>query len=305
MKYTPPSAPQSIGGVLDDWLRLFRCSFRRCWVLALIAAVAGIFPQLLLAPTAYHPGMPLSQYIARMADTILSFRVIAGDLLFYLVLVVVYGALLTQQLAVVRGDDSVAFGTALANGLRRLPRTVLTGILLFLIAAALLVPIVVDTAVLVPLHRTAATITLAIVVNLTLIVLGIYLWVRLEFWMPAIFADDCGAAGALGQSWRLVKGHWWRVTAITFVAGVIVWILSLAIGGIAGAIVGLLFGIGAPALVPETLVRIRIFSAIGELAARVITMPLLTAVWLAIYRDLKLRREGTDLAARTQALGGT
>jgi hypothetical protein len=35
-----------------------------------------------------------------------------------------------------------------------------------------------------------------------------------------------------------------------------------------------------------------------------LTIPLLTAVWFAIYQDLILRREGGDLAARAEALSG-
>src|SRR6185312_2273186 len=33
--YTRPTAPRSIGGVLDDAIRLYRAAFSRCWVLAL------------------------------------------------------------------------------------------------------------------------------------------------------------------------------------------------------------------------------------------------------------------------------
>ncbi len=43
-------------------------------------------------------------------------------------------------------------------------------------------------------------------------------------------------------------------------------------------------------------------AAIAQLT-RIVTLPLLTAIWRAISHDLKLRREGADLAARAQALG--
>ena len=37
--YTLPTAPRPIGGVLDDAIGLYRATFKRCWLLALISGV--------------------------------------------------------------------------------------------------------------------------------------------------------------------------------------------------------------------------------------------------------------------------
>ena len=305
MKYVAPSEPQPIGGVLDDWLRLFRCSFRRCWTLALTAAVAGVVLQLLVIPRPPRLGLSLLQYLQQTASMVHTPQVIIGEVIFWLIVLVVYGALLAQQAAVARGDESQSVGDSLSAGLRRLPRMLLGGLLLALILGVVILPAAISAGLLVGLHqagREPMPLLLGAALGmLALALLLLYVWVRLEFWLPVIFVENCGGAASLGRSWRLVKGHWWRVTAITFVAGIIMWILNLAIGGTLGLIGGVLashgFGPG------DILYRIRIGAALA-LIARVVTMPLLAAMWLAIYHDLRLRLEGSDLTARTEALGG-
>ena len=305
MKYVAPSEPRPIGGVLDDWLRLFRCSFRRCWPLALIAAVAGMALQLIVMPPPPRPGLSVLQYLQQTGSMMHMPQVIVGDAIFWLIVLAVYGALLAQQVAVARGDDSRSVGDSLAEGLRRLPRMLLGGLLLALILAAVILPAGISAGLLIGLHQAGREpVPLLLGAGcgiLALALLLLYVSVRLEFWLPAIFVEDCRGAASLGRSWRLVRGQWWRVTAITFVAGIIMWILNLAIGGTLGLIGGILASHGyGPG---DILYRIRIGAALA-LIARVVTMPLLAAVWLAIYHDLRLRLEGLDLTARAEALGG-
>ena len=308
MSYVAPSAPLSVGGILDDWLRLFRSSFSRCWPPALLAALAAMTTQLLVAPRPPRPGLSVLQYLEQTVTGLHTPAVFGADLLFWLIILVVYGALLAQQSAVMRGAEPLSFLGSLASAVRRLPQMLLGGVLFALILAA--VGLLAGAAVLwlygrmgAPAHAETASLPLisALILGvLALVIAAAYLSVRLEFWLPAIFAEDYGGAAALGRSWRLVKGHWWHVTAVTFVASLIIWILSLAIGGTAGLIAGVF---GAHGLGPaDILYRVRLGAAIATIA-RVVTMPLLSAVWLAIYHDLRLRFAGADLTARAQALG--
>ena len=43
-------------------------------------------------------------------------------------------------------------------------------------------------------------------------------------------------------------------------------------------------------------------SMIGDILATVITFPLMASVFVAVFHDLKLRKEGPDLEARVEAL---
>ena len=308
MSYVAPSSPLSIGGVLDNWMRLFSASFSRCWALALVAVAVTATVQFLVTPVL---PLPHQNPLVYLQHTLSMVR--AASLLYIvsgLVGLVVYGALLAQQVAVMRGSPPLSFAGALGRGLRRLPRMLLAAVLMLLIVVAACLPIGLGVAVLVGARdagHASGSLTLGVVLGsfaLTLVV--IYLSVRLEFWLPALFVEDCGGAAALGHSWRLVKGHWWRVTMINFVAVIILLILSMAVNWVAG-LVGGVFGLHAIDALTDPaqfIRRMRVVSAIAATAS-VVTLPLVTAMWLSIYQDLKLRREGADLAARAEALSGT
>ena len=301
MKYVAPSAPLTIGGVLDDWLRLFRASFAACWTIALLAAIAGAVVQLSVTPMLPTRGMPAVQYYARIFSALSAPQTFLSDIALWVITLLVYGALLSQQAALIRGEDTVPFADALGKGLRKLPQMVLGFVLILLIIMAICIPAAIGALVMFALHRSLISILLLTIGVIISALLAIYISLRLHLWMAAMFSENRGAAAALKRSWQLVKSHWWRVTGIAFVAGIVIWILSLAVGGIVGVIVGLM---GVRGTTPELLIhRIQLIGAVGAVA-RLLTMPLLTAVWLAIYHDLKLRREGADLAERTEALSG-
>jgi hypothetical protein len=302
MTYVPPSAPLSIGGVLDDWLRIFRSSFRRCWALALIAIAAGVLLEFLVTPRVPAAGTPSLQYFLQMYSAMSGPQSVFAQLLFWIVMAVVYGALLTQQSAVIRGDESFSNGKALAVGVSRLPQMIFGVILFVLVMIAISVPAAIVGAIAFGVYHHDVLLggLLMMLPVIGLLAALIYVGARLQLWPAAIFVDDYGGAAALGRSWDLVRGHWWRVTAIGFVAGVVTWVLQFAVEGS----LMLMSGVFSTHIgdVGDLIRRIRTAAMVAQIA-NLITMPLLTAVWLAIYRDLKLRREGGDLAARAEALG--
>jgi hypothetical protein len=306
MKYVAPSAPLSIGGVLDDWIRLFRSSLGACWAPALVAALAGAIVQFALTPDLATSGSSSYLQYLQYWSTLRAPKVLLIDLVYFLVLGVLYGALLAQQAAMLRGEEPFSFGNALSKGLNRVPQLALGFVLLVLILMAIFIPVGIVAAIAMPALRgtagaSALGMLIAVLAITAAVIAVIYVTVRLQLWMSIVFTENLGGATALGRSWELVKGHWWRVAGIGFVAGVVIWIFELAVGAVIAAAVGLL---GFHGTSPDLLIRrLQLIGAIGGLA-RILTMPLLTAVWLAIYHDLILRREGGDLAARAEALGG-
>jgi hypothetical protein len=301
MKYVAPSAPLTVGGVLDNWIRLFRSSLADCWAFALLAAAAGAIVQFTSTPPVPTPKLPPFQALLHYWATQGGPRVLLDDIALGLIGLVVYAAILTQQAALIHGEEPFSFGTALAKGLRRLPQMLLGWVLLVLIITAICIPGVIGAVVLIPLRHVPTAILLGALGGLALLGVLIYATVRLQLWLAVMFAESRSGPSSLGRSWDLVKGHWWRVTGIGFVSGVVIGILTWAVSaviGIAAAALGL-HGTG-----PEPLVRrFQLVAAISQVV-RLLTMPLLTAVWFAIYQDLMLRREGGDLAARTEALSG-
>jgi len=132
---------------------------------------------------------------------------------------------------------------------------------------------------------------LAMAAGLILLVIpGIILSLSLSFGFFAIVLDGESALAALKRSHRLVWGNWWRTLAVVSVPVVIVMILYLGLGIVFGAT--LVMSDGKPSsdvLITANLIE----AAIGG-----ITAPLIYSIMIAQYHDLKLRKEGHDLAAR-------
>jgi hypothetical protein len=132
---------------------------------------------------------------------------------------------------------------------------------------------------------------LAMVGGLILLIIpGIILSLSLSFAVFAIVLDSESALGGLKRSHRLVWGNWWRTLAVVSVPVVIVMILYLGLGIAFGAT--LLMSDGRPA--SDLLITANLIEA----AIAGITAPLIYSIMIAQYHDLKLRKEGHDLAAR-------
>jgi hypothetical protein len=267
--YALPSSPRPIGGVLDDAIRLYRASFARCWGLALTAGLLSGGTSLYLQQQMGTLGVrrPASGTVlaSRMHALVHSPIVWICYLLMIVIWLVIRAAIIARQDAVAKGRKD-SLGAALAFGFARLPSTIFGGLLWIVIIGAGMV------ALLVP---------------------GIWLWGRLELWLVTLCVEELGPAQALGSSWRLTEGNWWRATTIMTVAFIIVLVLSMA----AGVAVGVALGFARGNLVLFTLVS-QLFTALVS----IFTIPMVTVVMLSIYYDLKLRHEGGDLAARLSSL---
>lgn len=269
--YTLPSAPRPIGGVLDDAIGLYRATFRRCWLLALISGLCSTAAS--IYQTAGMQSVGTVTTAQGWAALIQSMQVAQrskhsnlASLVSVIVWLVIRAAIVARQHAAATGQQDT-FGSALAIGLRRLPSAVGGGIsLAFLIGIGFVL----------------------------LVIPGIWLWGMFQVWFVALVVEQLGPFKALGRSWRLVEGHWWRTTALVTVALILIAILSSAVG-----IAGVWFGFSASHGGAGTML---LAWQLVAAAIAVFTTPLLMAVMLSMYYDLKLRREGGDLAVRLSSL---
>jgi hypothetical protein len=192
------------------------------------------------------------------------------------------GAVIACQNALAAGTGPMTVGVALATAFARLHwllLAVLVGVIFIGFGVGIvLVPVV------------AASRVLAV---LAWVILGIYLWGRLQLWMVAVFAEDAGTFRAMGVSWRLVGGHWWRSATILTVGIIIVLVISMLFG-----LVGNLIFVVVRVDRMSVLMGNQLITAVE----RVFVTPMMPAVLVAMYYDFKLRREGGDLAARTKSL---
>lgn len=136
---------------------------------------------------------------------------------------------------------------------------------------------------------------LAIALGLVLLVIpGLILMVSLYLFLPAILLDDKGVIESLTFSHRLVWGNWWRTATVVSIAVIVMYVLFM--------IIGVAFGIffGFTGVDPVTLFVVNVGTT---LLGGLLVMPFFTALYVEIYRDLKMRKSGGDLAARIEAVG--
>jgi len=89
---------------------------------------------------------------------------------------------------------------------------------------------------------------IALLVALTavlIITIPVVIWIEVRWAVafPALLAERVGPTRALGRSWALVKGNWWRTLGILIVVSILVSIIQAAIGATLGGIAALMPGL--------------------------------------------------------------
>ncbi len=134
--------------------------------------------------------------------------------------------------------------------------------------------------------------SLLLITLLVTVPLWFWLAVRWSVAVPALLAEQIGPRAALGRSWALVRGRWWRTFAIFIVFGLLLEVLSLAVGYIFQALAS-----GAPSLSVEA--RFTLQQAGSGLTGALVS-PVLYIGWTLLYFDLRVRKEGFDLEQLAQ-----
>ena len=118
--------------------------------------------------------------------------------------------------------------------------------------------------------------------------LWIWIGVRWIAWMPAMFVENVGLSAALGRSWRLVEGRWWRTFLILFLMYILIEVVASALQAF----------LGLGQLLLQAVVSSYLSLAIAEGAGLLVSSlvnPVLQIAIVLIYFDLRVRREGIDL----------
>jgi hypothetical protein len=285
--YVKSTAPRSIGGILDDGIRLYRDAFANSWPLALCAQLVLAVPALIIQYQfrgALAAGSPQAVLLI-FKSPVVWLPYLVG----IIILLGFYNALIVQ-LDGIATTKIVSRGRSLAVGFRLLPRTILLVIVMF---AALIVGGVVVGVLAGVLGALHATIMVGILV-VALAGIAIYVWGRAFLANIALVVEDAEVFKSLRISWDLIKNNWWRTATVYTMALILVIALSLVVafvnGALAGATLRTPFGIGT------------VISQLVSLVGGAVLMSFIPAILLATYYDLKLRKEGADLASRVNAL---
>jgi len=312
-----PLRPLGVGEILDGAFTSIRRNPRATLGIAalLLTASAVITTTLSLILLHYvgtvnlpSPGQQLttaqtSRLLTRFAE------VLAPTATVSLVLAFIVDTALTGLLTVVIGRSvlghKITAGEAWQIARPRMAALIGTTLLIPLILIGLWAVYALVLVILAVLHAPGALIGgLAALGAIAGIILTIWFTIMFRMAAQVVVLEREGPVRALGRSWRLVRGSFWRVLGITLLAGLIV-AVTAGVLQIPFSLIAAVAG-GGNSLLPSTGGSVAgiLISAVGGVVAGAVARPISAGVAVLLYVDLRMRREGLDLVLQTAAGGG-
>lgn len=264
--YSLPTEPGSIGHTLDAGFKLYLVSFKRVLGLGILAVMSVALP--------VAAGVFMLVMLSRNGQDPGASVFVALGLVFLAGMILylwLYLAALCRIGSIAYGQD-MSLRACTAMGLRRLFPVIIASLLY----------------------------CLALMGGFMLFIIpGLILWLTLAFYSLCIVLEGDGVLESLRHSHRLVWGNWWRTATIATVVLVVYYIVHLA--------VEIPFMILEQVMLdPESNGAVKavqsLLSMLGSILSAIITFPLVASVFVVVFHDLKLRKEGQDLEARVEAL---
>lgn len=176
---------------------------------------------------------------------------------------------------------------------RLLLLTVLTGALSVAALAVVALPVALLYVVAVPAGVVATLLGLPL-----LVVIGVVLFTRLAFAAPSLLLEELGVVAALRRSWRLSAGSFWRVFGILLLSAAIAWAASSLLQ-LPFSLLGQLAGLAVAGADPSEATQVTVASVVGNFGSvlgSAVVAPFSAGVTSLLYIDLRIRREGLDVA---------
>lgn len=263
--YTPQLRPLSVGEILDAGFRLLRYRFGTLMLCVLVPVVP-----LTIVATILQASTDENAFDLNSTTTSDSGSAVVGALLgaFLQGAAIALGvAACIKVISAAYLGDRAGVGDSLRYGMSRI---------LALMGAYVLV-----TLILIPSF-------------IALIIPGIYLAIKLAVTFPAVIVERAGPGTAIGRSFNLMRGNWWRAFAVV----VVVFLIEIVINF---AVVSVLI----PAVLADDVseVTVAILTTIVNIIVFSITYPLWASVLTVLYYDLRVRNEGFDLQLLAQGVG--
>jgi hypothetical protein len=136
---------------------------------------------------------------------------------------------------------------------------------------------------------------------LTITIIGIpvaiWIFVRWRLFVPAMLAENLGPIQALGRSWHLTEGRWWRTFGILLLLQILLSVIGLIVGTFFQFVTALIPGLSDSA-------RIGV-NQVGSTLGSVVAVPIQYIAWTLMYFDLRVRKESFDLDQLAQSVQPT
>jgi len=265
--FTPQLRPLSIGEVLDAGFRLLRARFGTLVVCVLVPMVPLSILATLLEASTNEAAFDINATSTTSSDG----SVIAGALISTLLQGAAAALAVAACFRVISsaylGEEATA-GPSLRYGLSRL------------------LPLMVAYIVL------SITLGIGFVI---FIIPGVFLSVKWSVTFAAIVSERAGPFSAMGRSWELTRGHWWRTFGTLLVLGLLSLVLYLAIVAGLGSAIATNGDMSQLTYATLTVALTIVLFAI--------LYPLIAAIISVMYYDLRVRNEGFDLQLLAQGVG--
>ena len=315
-----PLRPIAVGEILDGAFTSIRRNPKATiGIAAIVLTVSAVITTALEYSLLKQPALNTSSQSLTSAQVAQLLGALGITALVAVVLAVFVQLLLAGMLTAVIGrsvlGQRITPGEAWQIARPRLPALLGASVLAFLAVVGPWLALALVITVLAVAHAPGALVALAAVVGvIAALIFDVLLYVRFSMSAPVVVLERQGPAAALGRSWRLVRGSFWRVFGILLLTALIVLVAASVLrlpfsiisgvfsrGSSASPLTGAGF-ITAAAGHPGLLALV--ISAIGSIIAGAITQPVSAGVTVLLYVDLRMRREGLDLALQTAASEG-
>jgi hypothetical protein len=250
-----------VGEILDAAIRLYRARWKSLMAIVAIALVPITFLQAFLTRSM---GSPLSTEapVAGDVDSTLITSVVLG-----IIQLLVIQPFLTAAVAKASADTylghEVLVGPTFRYALSRIHSILWISIL------------------------SALAVLLGFVL---LIIPGIIVAIRFVFGSTVLVVEGQKGTKALGRSWRLAKGHFWKLFGTLLLAN----IMASLVEGVLSIPGTVAFVAAGPSGWP--------FLAIASSLAAILTTPFTILITVLLYFDLRIRKEAFDLEVMTQEM---
>ena len=180
-----------------------------------------------------------------------------------------------------------------------------------LLVAAALAAMMLFFALIVLLFSNVRGAAALLVIPLMLGFVAAFLWVAIKLMVApaAVVIEELGAFAGLRRSWELTRANWWRILGITLVVGILVAVITQVVLIPASMLPTVLSGVVSPHGGSEQKASLAvaagiITAVIGALVGAV-GYAFQTSVMALLYMDLRMRRDGLDIALLHQLETGT
>lgn len=129
---------------------------------------------------------------------------------------------------------------------------------------------------------------------------GSYLSIKFSVASPAMVLENLGVFAAIGRSWSLTRGNFWRLFGINILTAIITSMVAGIFGGIAGALSAIFVVVGSssPEDMLASLNTTYILAMVTSTIAQLLILPFTSSVNALLYIDLRMRKEGLDVELR-------